>query len=299
MRWQRGEGPGTRKPAWHTRIKRWLAARLVTDARMRRLLLNAIFSRHAAPGTLVRVPFPDHTVFVDPRDDRIAYTLMTGRPWQRDHLESAIAALRAAGRLAGDRTFLDVGANIGAVTLYALLSGAFARAIAIEPDPGNCAILALNLAENRFHDRVTIIEAAATSAPGAVALHRDAKNLGAHSLEPGFAMSPADSVTVDADRLDTLLARRGLAPDQVGLAKIDVEGHEFAVLEGSPGLVARKTPLMIEVTFDGPADRDRLLAQLAPGHYTTTLDLGNGPGAAPLPLEAFMPSARQHELLVF
>jgi FkbM family methyltransferase len=298
MRWQEGEGPAARGLTWRNRLKRWLVDRLVRDSRMRRLVLNALFSRHAAPGALVRVPFPDHAVFVDPRDDRIAYTLITGRPWQRDHLDRALATLRSAGRLPPDRLFLDIGANIGVISIYALLSGAFDRAMAIEPDPANAAILARNLAENDLTGHVAIVEAAATNAPGRLALHRDAKNLGAHSLEAGFAMSPAGTITVAADRLDTLIARLGLAPEAVGLAKIDVEGHEFSVLEGAPGLLAAATPLMIEVVFDGPADRDRLLALLA-GRYTHLLDLAAGHETAPVLLADFSPSQRQHELLVY
>lgn len=298
MRWQAGEGPGKRRPTWPTRLKRWIVGPLLRDQRMRRLLLNALFTRYAPPGLLVRVPFPDHAVHVDPRDDRIAFTLLSGRTWQREQLDRAISVLREAGRLPDQRVFLDVGANIGVMSIYALLSGAFARAAAIEPDPVNAAILARNIAENAFDERVTLIEAAATDAPGRLTLYRDAKNLGAHSLESGFAMSPAESVTVAADRLDTLLARCGLAPDAIGLAKIDVEGHEFAVLDGAPGLIAASAPLMIEVIFDGPADRDRLVAQLA-GRYTRLLDLGAGPEPTPAPLDRFIPSQRQHELLIF
>ena len=297
MRWQSGQGPGSRKPALSTRLKRWLAAKLTGDARLRRLVMNEIFSHHAAAGILLRVPFADHALFVDPRDDRIAATLLQGRPWQRDHLMRAIATLQNHDRLQPGGTFLDVGANIGALTVYALLSQTFARAIALEPDPGNRAILARNLAENGIDDHVTVIPAAASGTRHDATLHRDLKNLGAHSLEPGFSMSAGDAVTVAADRLDTLLAAQPVDAASITLAKIDVEGHEFAVLDGASELLVRRTPLMIEVVFASPDDRTRLITTLA-SSYTTYLDLA-APNAEPAPLETFHPSALQHELLIF
>ena len=110
-------------------------------------------------------------------------------------------------------------------------------------------------------------------------------------------MSAGDAVTVPADRLDTLLAAHPLDTASIALAKIDVEGHEFAVLEGATDLLARSTPLMIEVVFASPDDRARLISVLARTHKTC-LDLAD-PNAAPVPLETFHPSALQHELLIF
>lgn len=298
MRWQPGTGPGARRPTIANRLKRWLAHRLTRDRRMRRMLLNEIFTHHAAPGTLMRVPFDDHAIFVDPRDDRIASTLIAGRPWQRDHLDRVLETLRAHGRLGEEGIFLDVGANIGALTLYALLSGAFAKAVALEPAPANRAILERNLAENDLTRRTTVLAAAASAAPQQAQLNLDSRNLGAHSLEAGFSMSAGEAVTVRADRLDTLLAECAVAPDAITLAKIDVEGHEFAVLEGAPRLLAAGPPLMIEVVFDGIADRDRLKSLLGPA-YSFCLDLDEPPSSKPVPLGEFVPKALQHELLLF
>lgn len=51
--------------------------------------------------------------------------------------------------------------------------------------------------------------------------------------------------------LDAVAAREGLHPDVV---KIDVEGHELAVLQGMPRLLAEAPPaLLLEVTRDHAA----------------------------------------------
>lgn len=300
-RWQAGSGPAKRRLSPTRRVKRWLVEWAIRDRRIRRLALNRLFTNHGAEGILCLVPFGDHKVFVDPRDDRIAYTLLTGRAWQRQHLEAAIDASERAGRFTPGGVFIDVGANIGLITLYALLSGRFERAIAIEPDPWNRQILEQNLEINGLTGRVDVLAMAASDKAGTMNLHRDAKNLGAHSLEPGFSMSPvAEPYEVSVARVDELVRDAGVAAADVSFVKIDVEGHEFSVLAGLSGLLgAAPPPIMIEVTFDAGdagADAARLKALL--GDYSQVVDIDR-PGRGPLSLDAFKPTSNQHELVIF
>ena len=53
---------------------------------------------------------------------------------------------------------LDLGANIGAASLFLLREIPNSRVIAIEPDPGNASLCARNLAP--FGDRAVVLEAA-------------------------------------------------------------------------------------------------------------------------------------------
>lgn len=301
-------GIGLNPDFWRT-WRRRITVRAVTGAmtllaqsrRTRGLALRTLLDRQLAPGVLCRVPFEDHTLYVDPRDDKIAQKLLAGRPWQRRELEAAIGALRDAGRLRPGGLFLDVGANIGAQTVYAMLSGAFAGAVAIEPDPHNFAILERNLAANSLADRVRAIAAAASAASGRLALSRHGNNYGGHSVEPAFVPKPAGALEVEAVSLDDLTHRMRIDPDEVALVKIDVEGHELAVLEGMAGLRSAGVPLLVELTA-GPAGTARVeafKALLAP-HYGRAMHLPSGERMSAGPSDLGGLALRgQSDLLVF
>ena len=112
-------------------------------------------------------------------------------------------------------------------------------------------------------------------------------------------MSPVDSAhLVEVERLDTILAEQNISPVDIGFIKIDVEGHEFAALSGLSGIVQARPPIMIEVTFDGvnPSAETQQLRHLLPG-YTHIVDIEEI-GSASVALDAFQPSASQHELLI-
>jgi len=288
-------------------LYRYAMVRAVRDQRHRRFALNHIFSTYVTADTLCLARFDDHEIFIDPRDDKIAFTILSGRPWQRSQFNRALSAVQRAGRMRSDGLFVDVGANIGAITLYALLSGHFRHVLALEPDPYNRAILERNIAHNGFTDRVTIIPAAASNAMGTMAFYRDDKNFGAHSLEEGFSHGQGKRQDVPVSRLDGIVQDAGYALDTVGFVKIDVEGHEHAVLDGMPGLLASQPPLMLEVTYQRQSgvrhdeavfhDPDATLSRL-PASYADCLPLDEDMPASVAPL-AFLPYKAQHDLLIF
>lgn len=291
---------------WRKRRRR-LTARALTRAtgligaspRLRGLALRALLDRHLVPGALCLVPFGDHALYVDPRDDKIALKLMAGRCWQRSTLEAAIEALQAVGALRTGGVFIDVGANVGALSIYALKSGAFSNAVAIEPDPHNLAILKRNIALNGFDDRICAVEAAASACAGKLQLVRHRKNYGAHSVETSFHASAADCINVRAVTLDGVVSQTTVPAT---LVKIDVEGHELAVLEGMGGLLETGVPILIEFTADrGDLDRlERLKGLLCP-HYDSVLDLSEGPAGAHLAesLSDLKWRAPQSDLLIY
>jgi FkbM family methyltransferase len=149
----------------------------------------------------------------------------------------------------------DIGANIGAYTLYATLTPSV-RVIAFEPLASTFALLADNIALNERTNCATPLCVALSNSNGLSPFYLA-------SAEPGTAMhalgapenvrgrfEPAGMRMVMSMRADDLARQLGLsAPDHV---KIDVDGHEPRVLEGMGELLGQVRTVWIET--EGPAD---------------------------------------------
>lgn len=143
--------------------------------------------------------------------------------------------------------FIDVGANIGTQTLYALKFGGFESAICFEPVPKNARLLRLNMHLNGLSEKVTVIEAAAGSSKGSASLSLNAFNRGAHSL---VRDNQGERIQVDVVVVEEELATLGISPEEIGLAWIDVEGFEAEVIKGWPSL--KGVPLALECSPSTP-----------------------------------------------
>lgn len=287
-----------------TWVYEWLSDRLLSSGHFRRTFLRRLFINHSAPGALVYVAFSDHVLVVDPRDHMISFSLMSGKSWQRLEQERAISIAETAGAFKPGGWFVDVGANIGTQTIYAVLSGKFQGVVAIEPEPHNLELLRRNLALNGMSDRVHVVAEAASSTHGTAQLRRDLQNFGGHSIEPGQELRRSDTITVPTRPLDDILAGLGIAPEQVSLLTIDVEGHEAAVLEGMPLLRAQGAPLVVEVNgaIDDGLSARRLATLLAPTHHLVA-PLGSAIVSSATddgrPLTSFDFGLRQTDVLIY
>lgn len=176
--------------------------------------------------------FGDHMIAFDP-EDGMAWVLRKYGGWFREETMRVFDAI--PGRTGA---FVDVGANIGTQTIYALKFGGFDSAVCFEPHPHTAKMLRMNVALNGLSDRVTIIEAAGGAQAGTASMSLGS-NSGVHSL----AYRAGDkSITVPVVSVGEEMER---LKKETGLAWIDVEGYEGDVLKGWPSLTA---PLCIEYT---------------------------------------------------
>jgi len=192
-------------------------------------------------------------------DDRLVYLDTYERLAIRD-----VSALLRRGDLV-----VDVGANIGLYSLVAAARGA--RAVAFEPVPATADRLEDNIKMNpSFADRVTLHRMGVSSAPGSLTLYtKSFQDYSGHASAHLAERDRAESVQVPTTSLD--LATTGLeAP--VRLLKIDVEGHEPAVLEGGKEFFERLHPEYLFVEFE----EDHLLRAGSSGSELLDRILGLG-----------------------
>lgn len=132
----------------------------------------------------------------------------------------------------------DVGAHIGLYTIaLANRVGPKGRVFAFEPDPENFAALKAHVALNGVSDNVELIQAAVGAHDGYVPFLS-----GGGSESRTIHASGNETPMVRCVRLDTVFRGR-----RVDILKIDVEGHEERVLEGTAELLRdmRRSPRVI------------------------------------------------------
>jgi len=160
--------------------------------------------------------------------------------------------------------FLDVGANIGLVSLVASqLVGLPGRVYAFEPVPGTIALLEQNIALNNAGS--ICVEASALGAADETRQFYEhlEVNRGAASLVP-FGKTPSSGVA-RVTTLDAFVHRTGLER-RIRAIKIDVEGWEAEVLLGGRNTLAESAApvLIVEYSTNVP---------LATGAHTDVYDL--------------------------
>jgi FkbM family methyltransferase len=141
------------------------------------------------------------------------------------------------------RTTLDIGSNRG---LYAIAALRFSKkVIAFEPQPYFAAFLRRHLGTLVEVHECAVSDTTGTATllvPADPRLHAEARLLSVVDRSPSAMTKNSVSVRVKTVRLDDTVT------DQVGLMKIDVEGHELAVLSGAEKLIESCRPnIIIEI----------------------------------------------------
>jgi FkbM family methyltransferase len=141
--------------------------------------------------------------------------------------------------------FIDVGANYGFYSFLAATSHPQIEVLALEPVPETAEIFERSR-QSLALERVRLRQLAASDADGTAhfLVSQSAENC---SFYPHPAAPPLRQVEVQTARVDTLLAGRTPVPT---LVKIDVDGHELAVLRGMSGVFATFPDLTLVVEFN-------------------------------------------------
>lgn len=144
-----------------------------------------------------------------------------------DLLDGAERAFLARALPSGG-VLLDVGANIGGYGLLVAAARPDVRVVFVEAEPTLAARLRANIAFSGFAARCPVVEAAATPAPGTVALRIDEVNRGRNSVSATRDVSGAKTIDVPGLTLRQLIEER--AGGRVDALKMDIEGYEHPVL---------------------------------------------------------------------
>ncbi|MFC3070718.1 FkbM family methyltransferase [Phenylobacterium soli] len=161
---------------------------------------------------------------------------------RREAIDATYGRLVAAGKTP---LILDAGANIGASAVFFAWRYPEARIVAVEPEPGNFALLERNV---RPYPQVRCVQAAVAATDGEVQLFDPGRSTDAYravSADPGGEHGAALGA-VRACSVSTLLREHGEGAAPL-LAKIDIEGAETELFAGDTAWVDLFPAIAIEL----------------------------------------------------
>lgn len=175
--------------------------------------------------------------------------------------------------------FIDVGANIGAYSLFLSRLPTIREVHAFEPSPDSYRELKQNIVLNGLSGKIITHQQAASASRGSLTFGMSKPLSGTNSVVSTSiheASSFERQIEVESIRLDDAMAIRG----QRICLKIDVEGHEREALLGMRELLSRNTVVVQIEHYEGGRDYMSIFAeagfrklfQLGPDLYLTNAE---------------------------
>lgn len=200
------------------------------------------------------------------------------KPFDFDKIELAFKTLNLNPPL---EYLIDIGANIGSISIPSISRNLFLSSIAIEPDPFNYRLLYLNILLNNLENKFIIKNIALGSDDNTTLKFELSKNnYGDHRvrlLESSgneiYDEANREVIEVKSSSLDNLTKNLKI---NSGLIIMDTQGYEGHILAGATTLLSKGFPLITEFWpygLDRATGFDKFKASLLNGKYSHFIDL--------------------------
>jgi FkbM family methyltransferase len=221
-----------------------------------------------SPGSSVNVQTPTgHSLrLTNVRDNYLSFQVF----WKGTVYYEPLTTLVLQELLQPAATFVDVGANIGFFSLVTSVTKPRIKVIAFEPNPKNFRILNENIVANGF-ENIHCEFLAVSDVIGPATLYLNGSDMSA-SLLPDFQVeyNPAtNSIQTQTTTLDDYFEKHGAGRPLI--LKVDVEGHEVALLRGGRRMLREKAPeIILEVLKSYPDEVNEFFNELGYNFYQIT-----------------------------
>jgi len=202
---------------------------------------------------LAKARYGDMVVYAE--DAVIGKSLRTSGSFQEGKISEVVYFLKEKFGFQAT-TFVDIGANIGTHSVFALKSGLFKFVEAFEPDQDNFRLLTKNLSIHDLQDFAKVHLLALSDKKGLLEMEFSRTNFGDHRISP--STQPSVSFGEEIERLKgavnattiDALAREEKIDWSHSLVWLDTQGHEGQVFDGaSTFLQTQAAPKYIVTEF--------------------------------------------------
>lgn len=219
----------------------------------RRYLFDVL--RRATPS--VAVDSYGLRLYLSTSDRGVSRETFSSGAYEHQMMSRVMLELKRSGACSGSllgKSFLDIGANLGSASCLALSHHGASEGWAFEPASENLRLLHQNLLANGLAHRVHVEPVALSDNDGVVEFELSTDSWSDHRVRVAqTAKAPAllnegerPTIQVGARRFDAFVEDGSIDIGSVGLAWIDVQGHEGHVLAGATKLLASEVPIVCE-----------------------------------------------------
>ncbi len=175
---------------------------------------------------------------------------------------------------------IDVGCNIGLVSIYVLSKIKNCKIIAFEPGPHQSKLFGITILANQLDERISLNMKALSNETGVITfnVHKNLEDCAGDSIINTHRGGETKEVKVESIKFDDFVKNNAIPSTENCVMKLDTEGAELLVLKGAREFILEHRPIIIlEITNLNilnynytAADIFNLLVEL--GYTVKTLD---------------------------
>jgi FkbM family methyltransferase len=225
----------------------------------RKTCRRALFHLHGLLHETVTIRTKQGRLTVFTKDDGIGASLFLERKYEYDYSINVIQFLKSAGYIpASNVGMLDVGANIGLISIGLILADEVGMAIAIEPEPYNFKLLQKNIEQNGLAEKMRGLQVAVGDKISILDMELSPNNRSDHRMRQvptsdareHLRESNWPTIQVKSLPLPQVLELpevRDFGLSSPSLMWIDVQGYEGYVFRGGESSLKRGLPTVSEI----------------------------------------------------
>jgi len=207
----------------------------------------------------VTIPTKQGRITMSTRDQVIARLLFLTRQYEYDFSCRTLHFLKEMKLIPSSGVhMLDIGANIGIISIGLLLADQITSSIAIEPESRNYDLLKRNVKQNGLLEKIACLQMAVSDKKSTLTMELSSSNFGDHRIQSSpvennderFNESSRQTIQVQSLPLAQILKLpeiRESAASQPSMIWIDIQGYEGYVFKGAEMFLKKGLPVVSEI----------------------------------------------------